>query len=136
MSSYSEYLVSWVGVGGASGHSRRLHAGAAMRIPYAERRRRAALAPHVCPDVGSYARRGAWPTSRTLSRDADVRIPGLFPLVALAPATADGTVLSDGGDAPDATDEPRRARPVRDPHPRTRDATTATTVTTVTTATT
>ena len=45
-------------------------------------------------------------------RDADVRIPGLFGLPAFAPASADGTVRSDGGDAPEATDKPREhARP-------------------------
>jgi hypothetical protein len=68
--------------------------------------------------------------ARTLARDADVRIPGLFGLSAFAPASADGTARSDGGDAADVTDKPRELRPVRDPHPRTYDATTATTVTT------
>ena len=48
----------------------------------------------------------------TLARDADVRIPGLFGLPAFAPASADGTARSDGGDAPEATDKPREhARP-------------------------
>ena len=48
--------------------------------------------------------------SRTLvtpARDADVRIPKLFGLPAFAPASADGTARSDGGDAPEATDKPR-----------------------------
>ena len=77
----------------------------------------------------------ACPTSRTLvtlvtlvtlARDADVRIPGLFGLPAFAPASADGTARSDGGDAAEVTDKPRE-------HARPLSACDATSVTTVTT---
>ncbi len=99
-----------MGACGASGRSRRvaLHAGRCVAHPV---RGSGDAEPHVW-----YERTGAWPTfvayAHTLARDADVRIPGLFPLVALPPASADGTVRSDGGDAPEAMDKPREhARP-------------------------
>ena len=85
------------------GRSRRFwHAGACVAYPAT---RNGDAEPHVW-----YARSGACPTSRTLvtlARDTDVRIPGLFGLPAFAPASADGTARSDGGDAPEATDKPR-----------------------------
>ena len=89
------------------------HAGALAcgRLRRVARARIGDAEPHVW-----YARSGACPTSRTLvtlARDADVRIPGLFGLPAFAPASADGTARSDGGDAPEATDKPREhARPL------------------------
>ena len=108
MSSYSEYLVSC----GVFRASRRSDARVALACGRSVSRAWIGDAePHVW-----YARSGACPTSRTLvtlARDTDVRIPGLFGLPAFAPASADGTARSDGGDAPEATDKPREhARPL------------------------